>query len=134
MASEANFETPCGNADPPRPQPQKPHQTVRESVFRGRRMPAARSIWLVALTAGLLISSQRVLAEDAQHPSVIHLSGAGQSLDTNLVVVCPEGSTTEPKFRDQKTGKIFPISDPRLRAIAVQACRPTLPGRRRAVM
>ena len=98
MASEANFETPCGNADPPRLRPPKPHKTLRESVFSRRRMATARGIWLVALTAGLLISSQRVLAEDAQHPSVIHLSGVGQSLDTDFVLVCPHGSATEPQF------------------------------------
>src|SRR5262249_19584491 len=61
-------------------------------------------------------------------PPVIDLTGVGQSLDADLVLLCPEGGTTQPQFQNQKTGRVFPISDPRLRAIAAQACRPTLPG------
>jgi hypothetical protein len=123
MTSEADFESPCGNVDPPRLQPQKPHQTLRETAFFRWRMPTARGIWLVALTAGLLISSLRVLAEDAHYPSAIHLTGVGQSLDTDLVLICPQGGATEPRFQNQQTGKVSPITDPRLRAIAEKACQ-----------
>jgi hypothetical protein len=93
-----------------------------------RRMSLAHGIWLAALIAGLLLGSPRVWAEDDQHPAVTHLSGVGQSLDADLVVVCPQSSATEPQFRNQKTGKVFPISDPRLRAIAAKACETGLPA------
>jgi hypothetical protein len=85
--------------------------------------PIASGILLVALTATLLVNSDRLLAEDVQNPSVMHLTAANQSIDTDLVVVCPQGATTEPQFQNQQTGQIFPISDPRLRAIAEKACQ-----------
>ena len=124
MASAANFATLYGKAGLPPLKPQKPRQRETAAAFFWRVMPIAHGIWLVALMAGLLISSHRVSAEDAQHPSVIYLSGVAQSFDTDLIVICPQGSEAEPQFQNQQTGKIFAISDPRLRAIAEKACRP----------
>jgi hypothetical protein len=97
-------------------------------------MPIAHGILLVTLAAGLLISSDRVSAKDAQHPSVMHLSGVGQTLDADLLVICPQGSAAEPQFQNQETGKIFAISDPRLRAIAEKACHPGSLERQKPVM
>jgi hypothetical protein len=124
MVSAANFAALCGKARLPPLQPQKPRRRGTATAFLRRMMPIAHGIMLVALAAGMLISSHRVSAEDTQHPSVIHLSGVGQSLDTDLVVICPQGSAAEPQFQNQETGKIFAISDPRLRAIAEKACHP----------
>jgi len=102
---------------------QKPHQALRGAAFCRRRTPIAHGIWLAALTVGLLTSSDRVLADDDRHPPVIHLTGSDKSL-ADLVVLCPQGA--EPRFENQKTGETFPISDPRLRAIARKACQPSL--------
>src|SRR5271169_3849651 len=124
MASAANFATPYGKACLPPLQPQKPRRRETAAAFFRRMLPTAHGTWLVALAAGILIGSHRVSAEDAQHPSVIHLGGVAQNLDTDLVVVCPQSSAAEPQFQNQQTGKIFAISDPRLRAIAEKACRP----------
>jgi hypothetical protein len=76
MAPAANFASLCGKAGLPPLPPQKPRQRGSAAFFR-RMMPIAYGIWLVTLTAGVLISSHRVSAGDAQHPSVIHLSGVG---------------------------------------------------------
>jgi hypothetical protein len=62
------------------------------------------------------------LADDDQ-PPVIHLTGSDENL-ADLVVLCPQGA--EPRFKNQKTGEMFPISDPRLRAIAKKACQSSL--------
>jgi hypothetical protein len=86
----------------------------------------AHGIWLVAVTAGQLAGSHDLLAEDARHPSVVQLTGSGQSVDIDLVLLCPEGSVTEPQFQDLKTSKVFSISDPRLRAIAEKTCGPNV--------
>src|SRR5437588_11981619 len=94
---------------------QKPQRALRGgAAFCRRRMPIAHGIWLVALTVGLLTSSHRVLADD------IRLTGSDENL-ADLVVLCPQGA--EPRFKNQKTGETFPISDPRLRAIAKKACQ-----------
>ena len=102
------------------------HRGLREASMLRQWMPVVHGILLVALMVGLLIGSHRALAEDTQHPSVIHLTGTDQSLDADLAVICPQGGATAPLFQNQKTGKVFPISDPRLRAIAEKACRPAL--------
>ncbi len=91
-----------------------------------RRAPIANRIWPIALAIALLIGGHRLSAEDLRQPSVIHLSGAGQSLDGDLVLVCPQGGSTEPQFQNQETGRISPILNPRLRAIAEKACQPGL--------
>jgi hypothetical protein len=99
------------------------HRGLRE-LQQGR--PVARSILLVALAVGLPIDNHRASAEDTHPLSGIHLTGTDQSLDVDLVLLCPQGGATVPQFQNQKTGKVFPISDPRLRAIAEKACRPAL--------
>jgi len=107
MASAANFATPYGKACLPPLQPQKPRRRETAAAFFRRMLPTAHGTWLVALAAGILIGSHRVSAEDAQHPSVIHLGGVAQSLDTDLVVICPQSSAAEPQFQNQQTGKIL---------------------------
>jgi hypothetical protein len=99
---------------------QKPHRALHGAAFCRRWMPIAQDIWLVALMVGLMTSSHRVLADDVRHSPVIHLTGLDQSLDADLAVVCPRGA--EPRFQNQR-GEVFPISDPRLRAIAEKACQ-----------
>jgi hypothetical protein len=99
---------------------------AEDAGYIRRRMSFAHGVWLVAVMAGLLLSTHPIFAEDAQHPSVIHLSGLGQSLDSDLVLICPQGGATEPQFQNRQTGKVFAISDPRLRAIAEKACQPNL--------
>jgi hypothetical protein len=123
MASAANYATLCGKIGLPPLQPRKPGRRGSLAAFFRRMVPIGHAIWLVTLAAGVLIGSHRVSAEDAEHPSVIHLSGMGQSLDPDLVLICPQGGVTQPQFESKKSGKIFPISDPRLKAIAVQACQ-----------
>jgi hypothetical protein len=102
------------------------YATIRAAVIRGRRMPVARGVWLVVSMIGLSIGGHRVAAEDAHYPRIIHLSGAGPSLDSDLALVCPEGGSSAAQFQNQRTGEFFPIADPRLRAIAEKACAPEL--------
>ncbi len=104
--------------------PKAHHASLEPEALR--RTPFAHELSLVVLTVGLLMGTHRVLAEDSHHPAVIHLTGAEKGLDANLALVCPEDSSTEPQFQNQKTGKTFAISDPRLRAIARKACEPEL--------
>lgn len=108
-------------------------QALRSPAPR-RRSPTAHAAWLVALAAGsliagLLTSSHEVLADDDRRPPIIHLGGTGPGPDADLALVCPEGQATEPLLQNQKTGRVFPISDPRLRAIAQKACEPALESR-----
>ncbi len=125
MACKASGATFRGEVDMPLRRSRKPARTVRRPAPH-RRLPIALAVWLAASMAATLIAGHRVLAEDAGRPLVIHLTGSNQSIDADLVLKCPQGGSTEPQFQNQKTGKILPISDPKLRAIAQQACRPGL--------
>jgi hypothetical protein len=78
-------------------------------------------VQVFALIAVLPMSAHRALAEDP----IIHLTGTNQSFDTDLVLSCPQDGSTEPRFQNQRTGQIVPITDPRLKAIAEKACSPT---------
>ena len=94
---------------------------------RARRRAPAHSIWGLVLTVAYVLAGPHpVLAEDTAGSSVIHLTGQSQSLDSDLVLLCPAGA--EPQFQNQETGKVFPISDPRLRAVAEKACSQGLLG------
>src|SRR5450631_3247066 len=53
---------------------------------------------------------------------------AGFGPNPNLTLICPSGGLGEPQFGDPKTGKIFLIADPQLKAAAVKACNPLLLG------
>jgi hypothetical protein len=49
-----------------------------------------------------------------------HLS----SRNDNVVVVCPTSAGDRPMFKDTRSGHVFPIVDPLLRAVAAKACEP----------
>jgi hypothetical protein len=69
--------------------------------------------------------ARRSLAAAETRPSsVIHLTAENQSLDPDLILLCPPGA--EPQFQNERSGKVFPISDRRLRAIAEKVCQPAL--------
>jgi hypothetical protein len=59
---------------------------------------------------------------ETEHSTVIHLTAENQSLDPELVLLCPPSG--EPQFQNARTGKVSLISDARLRAIAKKACSP----------
>ncbi len=125
MAGETNDATVRGDGDMVRSRSQNPARTAwRAAVLRW--MPVGRAIWLVGLAAGLLIGGHKVSAEEAQHPRIIHLSGIGPSSEADLALVCPVSASTAPQFQNQWTGQVFPIAEPRLRAIARRACAPDL--------
>lgn len=68
----------------------------------------AHSIWFLVLTVVYVLAS----------PHPVLAANRAQS----LVLLCPHGGSGKPQFQNQKTGKVFPISDPRLRAVAEKAC------------
>src|SRR5271163_521453 len=88
---------------------------------QARRESPAHSIWGLVLTVACVLAGPHpVFAEDMAGSPVIHLTGQSQSLDSDLVLLCPAGA--EPQFQNRKTGERFRISDPRLRAVAEKAC------------
>ena len=104
----------------------KPIQAFRAAKVLHRSRLVARGMWFVMLAIGLLTWGHRVAAEDAHYPRIVHLSGVGPDLDSDLALICPEGRSSAPQFQNQRTGRMFPIEDPRLRAIAEKACEPDL--------
>jgi hypothetical protein len=82
----------------------------------------AASIRLFSLLILSVASAGPALAQAAQGPAVIHLTGASESLPADLVLLCPAGGSTAPEFQNQTTGKITAISNPQLLAIAEKAC------------
>ncbi len=75
--------------------------------WRNSSAPSASRIW-------------RARKSKAPIP-LIHLIGAGQSLDADLTLVCPAGAG-DPRLQNAKTRRTFAISDPQLRAVAEKAC------------
>jgi hypothetical protein len=100
--------------------------SLPSAAFARGPTAGARGLWLIALAIGLTAGSFPVAAEEAQQSRIIHLSGAGPNLDDDLAVVCPDRSPSTPQFQNRRTGRVFPITDPRLRAIAQKACEPDL--------
>jgi hypothetical protein len=127
MEPDADYPTAWRETAVPRSRYRKPRRAFPGTAGLPPRQPTARRLWPAMLALGLLIGNRPVLAESVQQPSVIHLTGPDQSLDADLVLLCPQGSITEPRLQNPKTGKVFPISDPRLRAVAVKACSPGAP-------
>ncbi len=102
---------------------QAPCPTVRPQTERGRRPLLDHGILIVVLAAAYgLTSLNPAFAADIAQPSIIHLGGEGQRLALDLTVLCPSGGFGVPQFQNKNTGKVFPISDPQLRAIAERAC------------
>jgi hypothetical protein len=91
-----------------------------------RAFPACSLLFVALMVAAVWESP--VLAADAPHSSVIQLSGTDESLDPDLVLSCPQGNAAEPRLKNQKTGKTFPIADARLRAVATKACSVAAPS------
>ena len=90
-----------------------------------RRPPAGGrwcSLWAVALIALLSLGVHRAMAEDMQSSSIIHLTGSNMNPDAHLVLLCGQDRSGRPVFENERTGAIFPISEPRQRAIAEKAC------------
>jgi hypothetical protein len=94
------------------------------ACFRMVQGPLAHAIrFLAAAIAYGLVILHPALAED-----IIHLTGSNMSGDVSLVLLCPEDGSARPEFENRRTGATFPITDPRLRAIAEKACQPALFG------
>ncbi len=81
-----------------------------------------RSLWAAALIAMLSLGAHRAMAQDLPSSSIIHLTGSNMSPDAHLILLCREGRSASPVFENERTGAIFPIVDPRQRAIAKKAC------------
>lgn len=100
---------PCRAAPNPRRPTRKRHiGTVRQVAF--------------AAAAGLA-PLHPVLAADTITPQITHLSGSNQSLPADLVLLCGPG---QPRFKNVNTGKILPIINAQIRAVAEKACHPSL--------
>ena len=81
-----------------------------------------RSLWAAALIAALALGAHRATAQDMPTSSTIHLTGSNMSPDAHLVLLCREGRSGRPVFENERTGAIFPIVNPRQRAIAIEVC------------
>lgn len=88
-----------------------------------RSLPNGAAI-LVAVAVALGFANSRPALADQGH--IIHLTGSAQSLDIDLVLLCPQSGSAAPRLQNQKTGRISPIVDPQLRAVADKACHPSL--------
>ena len=86
------------------------------------------SMGVLALIAILSFGTPRAIAEDFPYASIIHLTGSNLSPDVDLVLLCRAGDFARPVFENQRTGAVFPISDPRQRAIAERVCHLDPPG------
>ncbi len=98
---------------------------ISSDAGRIRPLPASRrwpSLWVLALIAMLSLGAHRAKAGDMQYSSIIHLTGSNLRPDAHLVLLCHDGGAGRPVFENDRTGAIFPISDPRQRAIAEKAC------------
>ena len=65
-----------------------------------------------------------LVAASVSHAQVSTTQFAGSRGAGNVVVVCPTKEESQPRFKDTKSGHIFPIVDPLLRAVAAKACEP----------
>jgi hypothetical protein len=97
-----------------------------EYIQMRRKMTIAQTIGLLAVLAASVGGGRPAPAAQVQEPALTELTGSRQSIDPDLVLVCPKGRATEPELQDPKTGKIFAINNPRLRAVAKKACQPGL--------
>jgi len=107
--------------------PQSLHRAGRPQPIERRSPFFAHWMWFLVLPVAYVLTSP-VQAADSGHSRVVHLTGTNQSIDGDLVLACPQSGSAEPQFENQKTGKMFPISDPRLRAVATKACTQGLGG------
>jgi hypothetical protein len=97
------------------------------ACFSGLRgTPTIRSLWVLAAVSLFSISAHQVIAGDIGYSERIHLTGSNLNPDAHLVLLCDAGGFAGPKFVNERTGAIFPITDPRQRAIAEKACGPEL--------
>ncbi len=111
-----------------------PVQTLQQTTMAPRRSGGAagsceppgggrwRRLWVVALTAMLALGAHRALAQDMPSSSIIHLIGSNMSPDAHLVLLCRDEGSRRPVFENERTGAIFPIVNPRQRAIAKKVC------------
>jgi len=76
------------------------------------------SVMLVAVA--MILSA----AHPASHAQVAPAFGGYFGAD--VAVVCPSGGGEKPMFKDVKSGRIYPIGDPHLRAVATKACETEL--------
>ncbi len=112
-----------GNAAEPSRRRHRRSRTLWQVAGLLLRSPGRFATVLGVLALGSTIGNNRVLAADARQPDIINLTGSNQSLDADLVLICPQGGAGEPRFQHQKTGKFVAISDPRLKAVAAKACQ-----------
>lgn len=79
-------------------------------------------VWLLALITMVALGGHRAIAQDSPSSSIIHLIGSDMSPDAHLVLLCRDGGSRRPVFENRRTGAIFPIENPRQRAIAKKVC------------
>lgn len=71
----------------------------------------------------LLITS--LLVSFPPGPSAAN-DGALSAFGPELTLICDQAGVAPPRFRNNRTGSLSPILDPRLRAIAARVCNPLL--------
>ncbi len=94
--------------------------------FRPCARRAAWGEWLAALALGCLFASGPASAENNPQSSIIHLGGSEHGLGADLILVCPQDGAGEPLLQNTRSGRVFPISDASLRAVAAKSCGPGL--------
>jgi hypothetical protein len=95
---------------------------LRPGLRRPRRVTALMLVKLLVITAFLPMDPNRVLAEEFQRFPILHLSGSEQGLGDDLMLACPQDGSGEPRFQNERTGRMMRITDPRQRAIAERVC------------
>jgi hypothetical protein len=101
---------------------------LRPGFRRLRRTAALTVPCALCLMAALPIPAEKALADDLRRFPILHLTGSNLSPDADLVLLCDDDGPARPRFQNQRTGAVFPITDPHLRAIAEKTCSQGLLG------
>jgi hypothetical protein len=92
--------------------------------FRAKLGALLRAIAPIALVIAFAAANPQPVA--AQEGHIIHLTGSNETIEPDLQLLCPQSTAGQPRFKSETTGRVFAIYDPKLRAIAEQACHPQL--------
>lgn len=104
-----------------RPAPLAPRRAAPNRRWLRRKLHIG-TIWGIAF-ATAAVAALPVLGADATSTQALHWTGSNQSLPADLVLVCGPG---QPRFKNVNTGKILPIINAQIRAVAAKACHPNL--------
>jgi hypothetical protein len=99
---------------------------MMEAQARCRPNRARLASFGLLLAAALTVAAVRpsAAAQQAGPAEIVHLTGLGQSLGSDLTLLCPASGSGKPKLQSRRTGRTFAISDPQLEAVAEKACSP----------